>query len=90
MVDDVAGNPMSEQKWVRRSLTYLAQQLAKRRFRIGRTTVRRLLKKLEYGLCRNRKSLTGSAHPDRDRQFRHRRDVAARGDFQIEVGLALG
>jgi hypothetical protein len=71
VIDDVAGDPMSEQKWVRRSLTYLAQQLAKRCFRIGRTTVRRLLKKLEYGLCRNRKSLTGSAHPDRDRQFRY-------------------
>ena len=62
---------MSEQKWVRRSLTYLARQLAKRHFRIGRSTVRRLLKKLEYGLCRNRKSLTEASHPDRDRQFRY-------------------
>jgi hypothetical protein len=60
---------MSEQRWVRRSLTYLAQQLTKRRFRVGRTTVRRLLKKLKYGLCRNRKSLTSPSHPDRDRQF---------------------
>ena len=71
VVDDVAGDPMSEQKWVRRSLTYVAQQLAKRQFRIGRTTVRRLLKKLHYGLCCNRKSLTGKPHPDRDRQFRY-------------------
>ena len=62
---------MSEQKWVRHSLTYLAQQLAERCFRIGRTTVRRLLRKLKYGLCRNRKSLTGVSHPDRDRQFRY-------------------
>jgi hypothetical protein len=71
VADEVAGDPMSEQKWVRCSLTYLARQLAKRRFRIGRTTVRRLLKKLEYALCRNRKSLTGPAHPDRDQQFRY-------------------
>jgi hypothetical protein len=71
VVDDVAGDPMSNQKWVRRSLTYLAQQLAKRHFRVGRTTVRRLLRKLEYGLCCNRKSLTGPSHPDRDRQFRY-------------------
>jgi hypothetical protein len=34
-------------------------------------TVRRLLKKLDYRLVANRKSLTGSAHPDRDRQFRY-------------------
>jgi hypothetical protein len=71
VADDVAGDPMSNQKWVRRSLTYLVQQLAKRRFRVGRTTVRRLLRKLEYGLCCNRKSLTGPSHPDRDRQFRY-------------------
>lgn len=62
---------MSEQKWVRRSLTYLARQLAKRHFRISRTTIRRLLKKLKCGLCRNRKSLTEGSHPDRDRQFRY-------------------
>ena len=75
VADDVAGDPMSQQKWVRRSLTYIAQQLAKRRFRIGPTTVRRILKKLEYGLCRNRKSLTGPSHPDRDKQFRYIRRV---------------
>ena len=71
MAEDVAGDPMSEAKWVRRSLSVVAQQLAKRQFRVGRTTVRRLLKKLDYGLCRNRKSLTGKPHPDRDRQFRY-------------------
>jgi hypothetical protein len=66
---------MSQQKWVRRSLTYIARQLAERQFRMGRTTVRRLLKKLEYGLYRNRKSLTGPSHPDRDKQFRYIRRV---------------
>jgi hypothetical protein len=30
-----------------------------------------LLKKLDFGLVANRKSLTGPAHPDRDRQFRY-------------------
>ena len=71
MADEVAGDPMSDAQWVRRSLTTIAQQLIKRQFRVGRTTVRRLLKKLRYGLCRNRKSLTGAPHPDRDRQFRY-------------------
>jgi hypothetical protein len=75
VADDVAGDPMSQQKWVRRSLSYIARQLAKRKFHIGPTTVRRLLKKLEYGLCRNRKSLTGPSHPDRDKQFRYIRRV---------------
>lgn len=75
MADDVAGDPMSEQKWVRRSLSYIARQLAKRQFRVGPNTVRRLLKKLEYGLYRNRKSLTGPSHPDRDKQFRYIRRI---------------
>jgi hypothetical protein len=71
VADDVAGDPMSEKKWVRQSLKQIAQQLATRSFRIGRTTVRRLLRQLEYGLCSNRKTLTGDDHPDRDRQFRY-------------------
>jgi hypothetical protein len=37
--------------------------------------VRRLLKKLEYELYSNRKSLTGPSHPDRDKQFRYIRRV---------------
>lgn len=69
--DDVAGDPMSEKKWVRQSLSLLARALAKQRYRISRTTVRRLLRKLEYGLYHNRQSLTGPPHPDRDRQFRY-------------------
>lgn len=38
---------------------------------MGRTTVRRLLDELGYDLYHNRQSLTGSAHPDRERQFRY-------------------
>lgn len=71
MADDLAGDPMSEQQWVRNSLRRLALALVKRKFRVGKTTVRRLLKKLEIGLMSNRKSLTGEPHPDRDRQFRY-------------------
>lgn len=66
---------MSEQKWVRHSLVAIARQLARRRFRIGPHTVRRLLKKLKYGLYGNRKSLTGPSHPDRDKQFRYIRRI---------------
>ena len=65
---------MSDRKWVRQSLVYLAQALAKRHYRIGPTTVRRLLKKLDYGLFGNRQSLT-PRHADRERQFRFIRRV---------------
>jgi hypothetical protein len=62
---------MSEQQWVRNSLRRLAQALVKRKFRIGKSTVRRLLKKLKLGLMSNRKSLTGEPHPESERQFRY-------------------
>lgn len=75
MNDDIAGLPTGEQKWVRRSLRNIVALLAEQAYRIGRTTVRRLLRQLDFGLVANRKSLTGPVHPDRDRQFRYIRRV---------------
>ena len=62
---------MSTKKWVRKSLSSLAGALVKRRYQVGRTTVWRMLHKLEYGLYHNRQSLTGPPHPDRECQFRY-------------------
>lgn len=62
---------MSQKKWVRKSLSSLADALMRCGYPIGRTTVRRLLYKLDYDLYHNRQSLTGPPHPDRDRQFRY-------------------
>lgn len=58
-------------RWVRPSLRRLTKQLNQGADSIGRTTVKRLLKKHKFGLVSNRKSLTGTPHPDRDRQFRY-------------------
>lgn len=71
---EIAGDPMSDQRWVRKSLDYLAQTLQKRGYEIEQTTVRRLLKKQGYKLFGNRKSLAPQ-HPDRDKQFRFIRRV---------------
>ena len=62
---------MSTKKWVRKSLSSLADALMQSGYPIGRTTVRRLLYKLDYDLYHNRQSLTGPPHPDRERQFRY-------------------
>jgi hypothetical protein len=69
--DHVAGDPMSTKKWVRKSLSSLADALNQSNYAVGRTTVRQLLRKLGYDLYHNRQSLTGPPHPDRDRQFRY-------------------
>lgn len=62
---------MSTKKWVRKSLSSLAYALSQRDYPVGRTTIRRLLRKLDYDLYHNRQSLAGPPHPDRDRQFRY-------------------
>jgi hypothetical protein len=48
----------------------LADELRRQGFRIGRTTVARLLRQQDYSLRTNRKRLAGTHDPDRDRQFR--------------------
>lgn len=71
----MAGLPTGDEKWVRKSLRNLAQDLRERTTQISHTTVRRLLKQLDFGLLSNRKSLLKSEHPDQDRQFRYIQQV---------------
>ena len=73
----MAGLPSSAEKWVRRSLRQVAAELSQGCYRVGRSTVRRLLRQLNYGLVSNRKSLSGPPHPERDRQFRYIRRLKA-------------
>jgi len=62
---------MSDQKWTRHSLRQLATSLQAQEYVVGRSTIRRLLKQLNYRLLANRPDLLGPAHPDRDKQFRY-------------------
>jgi len=71
VADDLAGLPTGPEQWVRKSLSNLAQALAKRSYVVSPTTIKRLLKKLDYGLLSNRKSLCKTKHADQDRQFRY-------------------
>jgi hypothetical protein len=69
---DTAGDPMSAQKWVRRSLRHLSAGLAAVGHAASPPTVGRLLKQQQYSLKASRKEReTGSAHPERDAQFTH-------------------
>lgn len=73
--EETGGDPMSQKKWVRRTLRQLSQALKQLGNQVGRTTVGRLLKQQNYSLRTNRKKLTGTIHPDRDRQFKYIRRV---------------
>lgn len=85
-----AGDPMSEQKWVRASLRSLSRRLGDVGHAASPPTVRRLLDAQGYRLHANTKQLEPSAaHPDRDRQFDYiaeqRRAFGAAGLPEISV-----
>jgi len=67
---ETAGDPMSDQKWVRSSLRQLSRRLTQAGHPVSHQTVGRLLKDLNYALHVNAKKLEASAaHPDRADQF---------------------
>lgn len=95
MIDDLkkliepetAGNPCTEEKWVRPRLRHLSKALNRR---ASPTTIGRLLRSQKYGLRGHRKVLhTGKKHEERDRQFRYIQEQRASfqqsGDPHISV-----
>lgn len=69
---ETAGNPMSEQKWVRSSLRSLSGRLAQAGHAVSAPTISRILKAHDYSLRVNAKEKDPrSQHRDRDRQFRY-------------------
>ncbi|CAM5275357.1 hypothetical protein SAURM35S_05775 [Streptomyces aurantiogriseus] len=72
LVDDsTQGDPIGPLTWTTKSLRNLARELAARGHDVGRDTVAALLKEAGFSLRGNARVLAGSAHPDRDAQFRH-------------------
>ena len=71
MRDVTAGDPIRGTKWTRKTLRKLVKELRRKQFKIGRETVRRLLKQLDYSLRYNRKQRSKRQDADRDRQMRY-------------------
>jgi DNA-binding phage protein len=72
LVDPVTrGDPMSLLRWTCKSAAQLAAALRTQGHPVSERTVNRLLHDLGYSLQSNRKTLEGSAHPDRDAQFQY-------------------
>jgi hypothetical protein len=70
VVPETAGDPMSEQKWVRSSLRHLSERLEHLDHLASAPTVGRLLRKLGYSLRVNvKKQEANGAHPERQQQF---------------------
>lgn len=69
--DATAGDPIRGTKWTRKTLRKLVPELRRKKFKVGRETVRRLLKKLDYSLRYNRKERSQRQDANRDRQMRY-------------------
>jgi Rhodopirellula transposase DDE domain len=65
------GDPESALRWTCKSTTQLASELTGQRHPVSPRTVATLLKGAGYSLQGNRKTREGTAHPDRDAQFRY-------------------
>ena len=69
--NEVAGDPQSGQRWIRKSLSKLKGGLLKKGYLLGRETIRRLLHRQDIRPKSNRKRLVAKPHPDRDIQFQY-------------------
>jgi hypothetical protein len=83
--DEIAGEPMSEQRWVRSSTRKLAARLNEAGYRIGCNTVCRLLKDIGFSLKANKKKFKPTSYgPEREEQFNY---IAAQKKTFISDGL---
>src|SRR5262249_57690535 len=84
--DEIAGNPMGDEKWVRSSTRKLRDRLREMGHPVGHCTVHRLLKKLKFSLRANQRRRGGSRSPGRDEQFRY---IASQKKSFRERGLPV-
>lgn len=69
--NEIAGDPMGKQKWVRSSTRRLRARLEEAGHQVSHTTVCRLLKDMDFSLKTNKRKQGSSKHPERDTQFQY-------------------
>jgi transposase len=69
--NEIAGDPMTEVKWVRSSSRKLAVKLGEMGYQINYCTVIRLLKEMGFSLKTNKKTKSRLENPQRDEQFKY-------------------
>jgi DDE family transposase len=82
--DEVAGDPMTEQKWIRSSLRRLSGRLADEGHQASRGVVARLLRKMGFSQKANERKQGRLGCPDRDEQFKY---IASQKQQFITAGL---
>lgn len=87
--NEIAGDPMKEQKWVRSTPGRLSERLKEEGLQASVPVVRRLLKNMGFSLKANQRKQVRSKNPERDKQFQYiasqRQAFTARGLPVISV-----
>jgi hypothetical protein len=86
LADEIAGDPMTEEKWVRSSTKKLRDRLRELGYQVSHTTVWRLLRKMKFSLKYNKKRRAGAQSPDRDEQFQY---IASQKTAFSDAGLPI-
>jgi hypothetical protein len=87
LADDIAGDPMSNKQWTRRSSRQLSKELQEKGYRINYHTICRLLKRMGFSMRVNIKKRASTTHaPSRDAQFEH---IAAERKEFLAAGLPI-
>lgn len=69
--NEIAGDPMKEQRWVRSTPLRLSKKLKEEGHQASTTVVRRLLKHMGFSLKANQRKQVRSKNPERDKQFQY-------------------
>lgn len=67
--ETTAGDPMSHLKWTSKSTRTMAEELKRKGHDVSHVTAARCLREMGYSLQGNVKTIEGTQHPDRDKQF---------------------
>jgi hypothetical protein len=86
LADEVAGDPMGKQKWVRSSTQRLSVRLREEGHLASSATVGRLLKDMGFSLKTNKKKQGRPGCPERDEQFRY---IASLRQSSTAAGLPI-
>jgi transposase len=86
LVDETAGDPLSQKKWVRVTLSRLSQELKEQGYHVVEKTVRRLLEDLGFSMKANKRRQVRSRCPERDEQFRY---IAQQKQAFLAAGLPV-
>lgn len=86
LADEVAGDPMTDQKWIRSSLSRLSKRLKEEGHPASTTTVARLLRKMGFSPKANKRKQGRLGCPERDEQFKY---IACQREQFTTTGLPV-